>query len=47
MRLLQEAENRRRQFRKMICETERETDVDGAVSLRSVLAAIDREIEKR
>lgn len=47
LRLLQEAEDRRRQFQKMLRETERETDRDGAVTLQSMLAELDREIGKR
>jgi antitoxin ParD1/3/4 len=41
LRLLQEAENRRRQFHAMLHEAEAEADRDGAVTLDSVTAEID------
>ena len=41
LRLLQEAENRRRQFHGMLQEAEAEADRDGAVTLDSVTAEID------
>jgi antitoxin ParD1/3/4 len=41
LRLLQEAENRRRQFMGMLGEAETEADRDGAVTLDSVLAEVD------
>jgi antitoxin ParD1/3/4 len=41
LRLLQEAENRRRLFQGMLREAEAETDRDGAVTLDSVTAEID------
>jgi len=45
LRLLQEAEERRRAFQAMLRETEAEADRDGAVTLDSVLAEIDGIIE--
>ncbi len=45
LRLLQEAEERRRQFHAMLRETEEEADRDGVVTLDSVLAEIDGIIE--
>ncbi len=45
LRLLQEAEDRRRQFGKMLRAAEDEADRDGIVSLDSVLAEIDEIIE--
>jgi antitoxin ParD1/3/4 len=41
LRLLQEAENRRRQFQGMLQESEAEADRDGAITLDSVTAEID------
>jgi antitoxin ParD1/3/4 len=41
LRLLQEAENRRRQFLEMLRESEAEADRDGAIALDSVTAEID------
>ena len=41
LRLLQEAENRRRQFQGMLQEAEAEADRDGVVTLDSVTAEID------
>jgi len=41
LRLLQEAENRRRHFQGMLQEAEAEADRDGAVTLDSVTAEID------
>ncbi len=41
LRLLQEAENRRRQFLGMLQEAEEEADRDGAITLDSVIAEID------
>ncbi len=41
LRLLQEAEERRRDFRAMPQSAERETDADGAVTLDSVLFEMD------
>jgi antitoxin ParD1/3/4 len=45
LRLLQEAEDRRRQFLAMLCEAEAETDRDGAVAAADVLAEIDTIID--
>jgi antitoxin ParD1/3/4 len=41
LRLLQEAEERRRQFRAMLEEAEREADRDGTVTVDSVLSEVD------
>ena len=41
LRLLQEAENRRRQFQGMLQELEAEADRDGVITLDSVTAEID------
>jgi antitoxin ParD1/3/4 len=41
LRLLQEAEDRRRQFRLMLQAAEQEADREGTVSVDSVLAEID------
>ena len=41
LRLLQDAEERRRDFRRMLEEAEAEADRDGDVSLESVLAEVD------
>jgi antitoxin ParD1/3/4 len=41
LRLLQDAEGRRRDFRRMLDEVMEETDREGAVSLKSVLAEVD------
>jgi antitoxin ParD1/3/4 len=41
LRLLQDAEDRSRQFRRMLEEAEAEADRDGDVSLESVLAEVD------
>jgi antitoxin ParD1/3/4 len=41
LRLLQEAENRRRQFHEMLRESEAEADRDGSITLGSVTAEID------
>jgi antitoxin ParD1/3/4 len=41
LRLLQEAENRRRQFQGMLQESEAEADRDGVITLDSVTAEID------
>ena len=45
LRLLQEAEERRRQFQAMLRETEAEDDRDGAVALDSAIAEADRVID--
>ncbi len=45
LRLLQEAEDRRRQFGTMLRAAEDEADRDGIVSLDSVVAEIDEIIE--
>ena len=41
LRLLQEAEDRRRQFRHMLQESEAEADRDGALALDTVLSEVD------
>ena len=41
LRLLQEAEDRRQQFRSMLRAAEAEADREGSVSLDSVLAEVD------
>jgi antitoxin ParD1/3/4 len=41
LRLLQEAEDRRRQFHAMLREAEAEADREGAATLDSVMAEID------
>jgi antitoxin ParD1/3/4 len=41
LRLLQEAEDRRRQFQAMLQESEAEADRDGAIPTAEVLAEID------
>jgi antitoxin ParD1/3/4 len=41
MRLLQETEERRRDFQRMLQDVEAETDRDGAVSLDEVLKEMD------
>lgn len=41
LRLLQDAEDRRRQFRRMLQEAELETDRDGSVTIDAVLAEVD------
>jgi antitoxin ParD1/3/4 len=41
LRLLQESEERRRQFRAMLQEVEAETERDGGVSAEDVLAEMD------
>lgn len=41
LRLLQEAEERRRQFTAMLEEAEREADRDGAIAVDGVLSEID------
>jgi antitoxin ParD1/3/4 len=41
LRLLQEAEDRRRQFQGMLQESEAEADRDGVITLDSVTAEID------
>jgi antitoxin ParD1/3/4 len=41
LRLLQEAEDRRRQFHTMLQQAEREADRDGTFSLESVSAELD------
>jgi antitoxin ParD1/3/4 len=45
LRLLQETEERRRQFQSMLRESEAEADRDGVVSIDAVLAEIDGIIE--
>ena len=45
LRLLQEAEDRRRQFQAMLQSAEHETDRDGAVSVDAVLAEMDAIID--
>lgn len=47
LRLLQDSEERRQQFRRMLRETGREADRAGVESLESVLAEIDHVIERR
>jgi antitoxin ParD1/3/4 len=47
LRLLQEAEDRRRQFKAMLEEAEREADRDGTVALDSVLSEIDGIIDHK
>jgi len=46
LRLLQEAEERRRQFTAMLQAVEEETDRDGAVTLETVLAELDEVIDE-
>ena len=46
MRLLQDAEERRDAFLKMLQEVEAETDRDGAVSVEEVLREMDKAIAK-
>jgi len=41
LRLLQDAETRRREFRDMLLAAEREADRDGVVTIESVLAEVD------
>ena len=41
LRLLQESEEQRRQFRAMLQEVEAETDRDGGIALEDVLAEVD------
>jgi antitoxin ParD1/3/4 len=45
LRLLQEAEDRRRQFRLMLQAAEAETDRDGAISIETVLTEINAIID--
>ena len=45
LRLLQEAEQRRHEFRKMLQEVEAETDRDGALSVDQVLQEMDKAID--
>ena len=45
LRLLQESEDRRRQFLGMLQDAEEEADRDGSVSIESVLAEVDNVIE--
>jgi len=45
LRLLQEAEERRRQFQAMLREAEAEADRDGTVPIESVLAEINKIID--
>ncbi len=45
LRLLQEAEDRRQQFRAMLQAAEEEADRDGIIPLDSVLAEIDEIID--
>lgn len=45
LRLLQEAEERRRQFAKTLKEAEEEADRDGTFTVESVLAEMDEIIE--
>jgi len=45
LRLLQDAEERRRQFEAMLHEVEREADRDGTHSIDDVLAEVDRIID--
>jgi antitoxin ParD1/3/4 len=47
LRLLQEAEDRRRQFKAMLEEAEREADRDGTIPLDSVLSEIDGIIDHK
>lgn len=46
LRLLQEAEQRRRQFAAMLQAVEEETDREGAVTLEAVLAELDEVIDE-
>ncbi len=45
LRLLQEAEERRRQFQAMLQESEAESDRDGSLAIDSVLAEMDQIID--
>ena len=45
LRLLQDAEERRRQFKLMIAETEREADRDGTVTIDSLLPELEEIID--
>ena len=45
LRLLQESEERRRQFQTMLHDVEAEVDRDGAVSLDEVLSGLDKIID--
>jgi antitoxin ParD1/3/4 len=45
LRLLQESEERRRQFVSMLQEVEKEAEREGAVALDSLLAEIDRVVD--
>jgi antitoxin ParD1/3/4 len=45
LRLLQDTEERRRQFQAMLHEAEKEADQHGAASVDSVLAEIDKIID--
>ena len=45
LRLLQEAEDRRRQFQAMLREAEMEADRDGTVTIDEILPEIDRIID--
>lgn len=47
LRLLQDAEDRRRDFHRMLQEVEAEADRDGDVSLETVLAKVDAVIAAR
>ncbi len=44
LRMLQDAEDRRRRFREMLDEVESEVDRDGTVSMEEALAAMDEVI---
>ena len=46
LRLLEEAEERRRQFQAMLAEAEQEADRDGTYSVESVVAEVDRIIDE-
>ena len=46
LRLLQETDDRRRQFQAMLRESESEADRDGTLSVESVLAEAERIINK-
>ena len=46
LRLLQEAEERRRRFTAMLQAVEEETDREGAVTLETVLAELDEVIDE-
>ena len=47
LRLLQDAETRRRQFEATLKEAEKEADRDGTIALETVLAEADKIINRR